>query len=1053
MGKSKRIAVIFLILGLIFSCTTAIAGEMNFDYVKGFNNIDIIFHNSQNVVVPIEEWKMDRFTLYNNFDGGYGIRTFSAAGGGSIQVNAPKGDYHIGVMMYEFTGDSQYLTVEVNGEPQGAFTADFRDASYYLYFTEEPLAFNGGEQVVLRANKYSYVRIAGIIFMPKAPEPVHKEYLIKNVESKYQPGFPYREDWKDAVRLTWTTTWPTTGEVLIEGSGGSITLPFNTLAQLHKIDWEGFEPGASYKWTIKTITPEGKSLVEGPYEFIAALPPEPASVLGVKEISLPVSNTSDIDLINWPTETGVPFAQGELGSGSKVQILGEDGEEVIAQTTVLSRWPDNSVRWLLVEFMANVPGGKTREFKLRYGEDVTPSQAPAGLVAQTNYGFEINTGPMKLIIDPDNVKLPGDIWVNPKADGTFTGAHRVMTGGEAILEMPDGTKYSSIGRAEVARIESEGPIRATIYLQGHHTNSSGKMFLYEARLHAFRGSSLLWLEYTFGNDAPGNFTTVKSLGLQIPFDKSVDSVTFGGDKVTHKVPSLTGSAIISQMLDTDYEVTSDGKRLAGGKRAIGWSELSLGGLTTTIAPQYFWQNYPKQIEVTRDNITIGLMPTLQRGQYSGKARNQAEDTRLFFYLQNDGYKLRAGMNKRHQFLFAFGENADNIPIEYVDTSLRASVPREQYALSRAFGPMGVEPGSISDLFVEKLDFHLGLFTSTLESQRAYGMMNFGDWWGERQLNWGNLEYDLAQGLFMSYVHTGNDLAFILGERAALHQMDVDVARQHWDPDEVGYHHEHCMAHTGGYWAKNTFGSGMENTISNLGHVFNNGLVTYYHMTGDPMGLETAIRIADHYIRRKSGDYSSFNYFNNWNFDAGRFAGWPLIMFMTAYKGTGDPYYLNAARLIMDRVYENEAAGGAWPNINKSRGIQQFVLSSTMMQTGVLITGILEYYYETGDQRVPPMIVKATEYIAENALDENAGILRETTALDFDQPHWAECIDVGLAAAYEFSGDETIKKVLFGNFMFRINQPKYGSTGKALAQMIRFEPMALKVMDEIAEDFK
>ena len=64
------------------------------------------------------------------------------------------------------------------------------------------------------------------------------------------------------------------------------------------------------------------------------------------------------------------------------------------------------------------------------------------------------------------------------------------------------------------------------------------------------------------------------------------------------------------------------------------------------------------------------------------------------------------------------------------------------------------------------------------------------------------------------------------------------------------------------------------------------------------------------------------------------------MFMTAYKGTGDPY--ERARLIMDRVYENEAAGGAWPNINRAEAYNNCIITITM-QTGVLITGILEYY--------------------------------------------------------------------------------------------------------------
>ncbi len=54
------------------------------------------------------------------------------------------------------------------------------------------------------------------------------------------------------------------------------------------------------------------------------------------------------------------------------------------------------------------------------------------------------------------------------------------------------------------------------------------------------------------------------------------------------------------------------------------------------------------------------------------------------------------------------------------------------------------------------------------------MLNFGDWYGERRVNWGNLEYDLQHGLFLQYVRTGQRRFFLRAEQAARHHIDVDV---------------------------------------------------------------------------------------------------------------------------------------------------------------------------------------------------------------------------------------------------------------------------------------
>ena len=50
-----------------------------------------------------------------------------------------------------------------------------------------------------------------------------------------------------------------------------------------------------------------------------------------------------------PITNGLPFAPGQVPSGSVFALHDQNGNAQPVQTTVLGRWPDRSVRWLLVD--------------------------------------------------------------------------------------------------------------------------------------------------------------------------------------------------------------------------------------------------------------------------------------------------------------------------------------------------------------------------------------------------------------------------------------------------------------------------------------------------------------------------------------------------------------------------------------------------------------------------------------------------------------------------------------------------------------------------------
>src|SRR5437867_11368145 len=67
--------------------------------------------------------------------------------------------------------------------------------------------------------------------------------------------------------------------------------------------------------------------------------------------SLPLLLRSPIAAREQPVTRGVPFPRGVLIDPAAVVLFDSAGREVFVQTQALSRWPDGSVRWLLLDFL------------------------------------------------------------------------------------------------------------------------------------------------------------------------------------------------------------------------------------------------------------------------------------------------------------------------------------------------------------------------------------------------------------------------------------------------------------------------------------------------------------------------------------------------------------------------------------------------------------------------------------------------------------------------------------------------------------------------------
>ena len=89
--------------------------------------------------------------------------------------------------------------------------------------------------------------------------------------------------------------------------------------------------------------------------------------------------------------------QGALADPQAVALVGDDGRQEPLQTEVLARWPDGSIRWLLVDFQVDLRRAGARSAPGSTGRAADPRRCPSRFEPVGGGGLEINTGPVRIV--------------------------------------------------------------------------------------------------------------------------------------------------------------------------------------------------------------------------------------------------------------------------------------------------------------------------------------------------------------------------------------------------------------------------------------------------------------------------------------------------------------------------------------------------------------------------------------------------------------------------------------------------------------------------------
>ncbi len=151
-----------------------------------------------------------------------------------------------------------------------------------------------------------------------------------------------------------------------------------------------------------------------------------------KKIKLGLSGGDGVRYRGYPVTQGVTFADGEFDSSFGACVVDRSGRPRPTQVAPLATWNRDLkyVRWLLLDFQADLEPGNHEELFLEYGPDVRPPDCETPVrVEEEADRLRFHTGPMQLDLGPRGERRGGSSLA-PVPAGRLFMQSRIRANGE-----------------------------------------------------------------------------------------------------------------------------------------------------------------------------------------------------------------------------------------------------------------------------------------------------------------------------------------------------------------------------------------------------------------------------------------------------------------------------------------------------------------------------------------------------------------------------------------------------------------------------------------------
>lgn len=672
----------------------------------------------------------------------------------------------------------------------------------------------------------------------------------------------------------------------------------------------------------------------------------------------------------------LPLKQGELTSCENVRVYNENGDAAPTQARATAHYKDGSVKWLFVRFIACLPKNKAVDYGLELNS--------------TFEGFEPICASKKHI-DNGVIAFEMSKEANTLFDSITYGG--MTFGGDYIQPPVLKDKENVYGFAAYDwNVVETGEVCTVVKANCGHLLKGEKVYEGEIKLCVYRGLPDVELCYRLINTTDDELE-ISSLVVEHSraYDYGRRCLTGISNYKTRYNISEDGSPV-RQVIDDEmlvYEANEHNAEVFYGTFFADCTDDETGLCATVFQAQ---QNYPKAIEADKNGLRVMLVP-------EGVGR----------------VVMQSGMAREQKIMFHFHKPFEDKAV-LNDLSTRYQMPNKPEIERKIFAESGV----FEDIFTEKKLARVEsyLCNKADEHARCYGMLNWGDapdlgytsqGRGGGELVWTNNEYDYSHACALLYARTGIrrylDYLLVSGR----HWLDVDICHYSKNPLHLHGQWEHTNGHC-------------KNGKIECSHQWVEGLLDYYHFTGDEDALNAAIEIGKNDLRlletpmfQQSGEINA------------RETGWAMRTLVALYKETNDEKWLNKCDWIVSHFEAWEKKYGLWlsPYMDNVEIRVVFMIS-------VAVGSLMRYYRVRNSERVKGMIIRAVDDLVENARLENGLFYyKELPSLKRDGNN--PLILEALAIAYELTGDKGYLQVGVPTLKYVIQTAGGGHGGRKVIE--------------------
>ncbi|MFK8020301.1 MAG: hypothetical protein AB8B86_11060 [Pseudomonadales bacterium] len=571
-------------------------------------------------------------------------------------------------------------------------------------------------------------------------------------------------------------------------------------------------------------------------------------------------------------KTGVPFAQGKLMRKQQLSLLNSSGRRVPAQFDVLSRWPDQSIKSMLVSTMV-APGSGSAKLNLNVQNLESSSPVLDGTTAskltvvEDDKQIVVQNGLIKFNINKERFNVMQGVWRDLDGNGSFDSNERQLGIGDIyLIDAASNVQYTaSADRTPEVTIEESGPVRVVINAKGGlFSQSSRELTKYVVRIFAYANSDQIDLEYTLidprddqsARDVPKKLPlSVKELGIRFAHTLGNSQFHFGGDNNKVHVGQISGEHFLTQtgrMNFVDGELNADDPfslKYTGagrGDKASGW--LAIGSQKSSIGAMVkdFWQEFPNEMSITPKALIFRLHPARSIIGEPDTHQLILSESNNRYDRPDTLYSPRVGMAKTSRLRLVFKNSP--IPAKQLVANNKhfqkhaplMSASSSYYTSTGVFG--NISPSNRS---TKRFDNYLmdSIYEVSFKEGKIpilYGWRDYGDrlyhGWidtenGVRVPGFYNDTHVGSNTFFKQYLRTGDLRWWHTAEIATHHFMDIDIShsrrygrhsfngKKFWSPPGEP------MLISHGNYDHTTRGV-------HLGHAHVSGMTDYYLLTGD-----------------------------------------------------------------------------------------------------------------------------------------------------------------------------------------------------------------------------